>query len=145
MKLWKMRPRLREDHCILTLGEFSVVFLVHKTINEKCGWRSGLHWNCPSRRTVHFWHSDAWLYCPWVRPSTCSSLLAYHPFSVPTHGKPYDLQTKPNWRLSSGVVAVHIVYHFLHFPINAAPVLTSNIHTPQEEVTSPPPVKMDLR
>lgn len=43
------------------------------------------------------------------------------------------------------LLAVLIVYHFLHFPINAAPVLTSNIHTPQEEVTSPPPVKMDLR
>lgn len=39
-----------------------------------------------------------------------------NPFSVPTHGKSYDLQTKPNWRFSSGVVDTVGCAHSIPFP-----------------------------
>lgn len=36
--------------------------------------------------------------------------------SLPTHGKSYDLQTKPNWRLSSGMVDTVGCAHSVPFP-----------------------------
>lgn len=107
-----------------------------------------MHWKCPSRRTFpsDFWYLDAWLYCPWAQLSTCSSLLVYHPFSVPTHGKSYDLQTKPNW-------SSHLVWWTLLAMITAYLSYTSQltliqswpaISIPEGELTPSPPVKMDL-